>query len=51
VATRGVVVFCEGEGESPLGALTVTMETADVDRLIDWLAPYAERLSGSFRKR
>ncbi len=36
----GVANFCTYEhGESPLGAIVVTVYTDDVRKLIDWLAP------------
>ncbi|WP_069808280.1 RNA-binding domain-containing protein [Vulcanisaeta thermophila] len=35
----GALTFVTEKGESPLGPLTFTVETNDVKRLIDWLAP------------
>ena len=39
VAFAGHVSFCEEMGESPLGPLKVTIECAEPQLLIDWLAP------------
>lgn len=44
VAFVNQVSFCEPEGESPLGPITVTVETEDISKLIDWLAPRAESI-------
>jgi uncharacterized protein len=38
-ASAGHVSFTEAEGESPLGPITVTIQTEDPQQLIDWLAP------------
>ncbi len=38
-ATVGKVSFVGGDQESPLGAIRVTIEYPDPDRVIDWLAP------------
>ncbi len=42
VAFAKHISFCEPEGESPLGTVAVTMESEDIQRLIDWLAPRPE---------
>lgn len=39
VATIRHISFCEPEGESPLGPITVTIESDRPDEIIDWLAP------------
>ena len=36
-AYAGKVSFCESESETPLGAIRVLIEDAEVDRLIEWL--------------
>ena len=51
MATRGVVVLCENEAESPLGAISVGTATPEVGHFIDWIAPSYERHKRSFRKR
>lgn len=38
VATRGKVHFAE-PGESPLGPITVSIQSDDIDAMIDWLTP------------
>jgi uncharacterized protein len=38
-ASAGHVSFSEAEGESPLGPITITIQTEDPQQLIDWLAP------------
>lgn len=35
----GYAVFCLPEGESPLGAIQVTIRASDPKRVLDWLAP------------
>lgn len=40
----GKVVLCEEAQESPLGPIKVSIETNDVDGLIEWLAPKEEFL-------
>ncbi|MCX8204475.1 MAG: hypothetical protein N3H31_02345 [Candidatus Nezhaarchaeota archaeon] len=35
----GYAVFCLPEGESPLGAIQVTIKASDLKRVLDWLAP------------
>jgi hypothetical protein len=40
----GKVVLCEEAQESPLGPITVSIETDDLDGLIEWLAPKEEFL-------
>jgi hypothetical protein len=50
VAARGVVVLCESEAESPLGAITVQVRTPELDRFIDWMAPEVRRRRRSFGK-
>ena len=39
VAFVNHVSFCDVEGESPLGPITVKIECSDPTMLIDWLAP------------
>jgi len=39
VAAVGNISFCEPEGESPLGPITVTVESDRLDKVIDQLAP------------
>jgi len=51
VAAGGVIVFCENEAESPLGPITVRVETTRVEHFIDWIAPDLRRSQHSFRKR
>lgn len=51
MAAGGVVVFCENEAESPLGPITVHVETPEVEHFIDWIAPDLRRPRRSFRKR
>lgn len=43
VAFAGHVSFSEAEGESPLGPIKVTIEAADPNQLVDWLAPRTEK--------
>jgi len=38
-AYAGHAVFCLPEGESPLGAIQVTVEGGDLKKILDWLAP------------
>jgi predicted RNA binding protein with dsRBD fold (UPF0201 family) len=38
VAFVGRVSFCQPEGESPLGPISIEVEAADVSRVIDYLA-------------
>ncbi len=38
-ATRGKISFVGGDQESPLGAIRVTIEHPEPERVIDWLAP------------
>ncbi|MEM4699515.1 MAG: RNA-binding domain-containing protein [Candidatus Nezhaarchaeales archaeon] len=38
----GYAVFCLPEGESPLGAIKVTVKASDIKRVLDWLAPPTE---------
>jgi predicted RNA binding protein with dsRBD fold (UPF0201 family) len=38
-ATVGVVVIVENKEESPLGAIKVTIESDQLDTVIEWLAP------------
>ncbi len=39
----GKISFIDDDRESPLGAITFTIETSDPERLIDWLAPKTSR--------
>ena len=39
-ATAGVVALCTSAIESPLGPITVEIETDTPDRLIEWLSAY-----------
>jgi predicted RNA binding protein with dsRBD fold (UPF0201 family) len=38
-ATVGKVSFVDGDQESPMGAIRVTIEYPEPERVIDWLAP------------
>jgi predicted RNA binding protein with dsRBD fold (UPF0201 family) len=38
VAFVGRVSFCQPEGESPLGPISIEIESADVGRVVDYLA-------------
>jgi len=38
-ATRSKISFVGGDQESPLGAIRVTIEHPEPERVIDWLAP------------
>jgi predicted RNA binding protein with dsRBD fold (UPF0201 family) len=38
-AAAGVVVIVENKEESPLGAIKVTIESDELDTVIEWLAP------------
>lgn len=38
-AAAGIVVIIEEEQESPLGPIRVTLNSQDIDALIDWLVP------------
>lgn len=38
-AYAGKVVICEDPEESPLGPITIAIESGSIDRLIEWLAP------------
>jgi predicted RNA binding protein with dsRBD fold (UPF0201 family) len=51
VAAGGIVVFCESEAESPLGPITVYIETPELEHFIDWIAPDLRGPRRSFRKR
>lgn len=42
-AAVGVVAICGAPEESPLGPIYLTVESDDLDRLVDWLAAYSER--------
>ena len=46
-AEAGIVVIVEHKEESPLGAIKVIIESDELDKVIEWLAPMAYRLSGS----
>jgi len=50
-ATRGSVVLCEEEAESPLGPLRVKLETAAIEELIEWLAPQVSPPERKLRQR
>lgn len=39
-ATAGVVVLCDNAEESPLGPLLLTVESRNLDEVIQWLAAY-----------
>jgi len=41
-ATAGIVVVIEEDQESPLGPIRVTIDSDNLDTLIDWLAPDIE---------
>ncbi|MCH8022698.1 MAG: hypothetical protein IH932_03020, partial [Thaumarchaeota archaeon] len=34
----GTLVLCEDQAESPLGPIEMTIETKNLDSMIDWLA-------------
>ena len=36
-ALAGVAAICEEAGESPLGPIRITLESADIPRIMDWL--------------
>ncbi len=38
-AYAGHVSFVDSDDESPLGAITFTIESENIDEIIDWLAP------------
>jgi predicted RNA binding protein with dsRBD fold (UPF0201 family) len=39
-ATVGKISFCQLEGESPLGAITIKIASPQLESLINWLMPY-----------
>lgn len=39
-AAAGVLVLCDREDESPLGPFYLTLESSDLDRVIEWLTAY-----------
>ena len=39
-ATAGIVVLCSSEAESPLGPMYLTIESRELDAVIDWLTAY-----------
>lgn len=41
-AYEGIIALCGSEGESPMGPLYLTLESPEVDKLIDWLTSYPE---------
>jgi predicted RNA binding protein with dsRBD fold (UPF0201 family) len=43
VAMVNQVSFCAPEGESPLGPITLTLESDNLDEVIDWLAPRTQK--------
>lgn len=49
-ATAGTVALVENKKESPLGAIKVTIESDELDRVIEWLAPKVHKFeSDRFR--
>jgi uncharacterized protein len=42
-AHSGVIALVEDWDESPLGPITVTIDSRDLDRVIDWLVPSMRR--------
>ncbi len=36
-AFEGIIVLCSSEGESALGPIYLTLETRDLDAVLDWL--------------
>jgi predicted RNA binding protein with dsRBD fold (UPF0201 family) len=44
VAYGGHVSFSEAEGESPLGPIKFCIESSDLTKLIDWIAPKTGRI-------
>lgn len=51
VALAGHVSFCQQSGESPLGPITVKIDSEDPKKLINWLAPKPLRRSKPSRRR
>ena len=43
VATVQRISFCAPEGESPLGPITLTVESDRLNEVIDWLAPRTQK--------
>lgn len=41
-AYKGTIALCSNEEESPLGPLYLTLESSELDKLIDWLTTYPE---------
>jgi predicted RNA binding protein with dsRBD fold (UPF0201 family) len=41
-AYEGIVALCSSEEESPMGPLYLTIESPDLDKLIEWLTSYPE---------
>ncbi len=39
-ALEGIIALCSSEEESPLGPLYLTLESPDLDKLIEWLTSY-----------
>ncbi len=39
-ALEGTIALCSSEEESPLGPLNLTLESPDLDELIEWLTHY-----------
>ncbi|MDI1494936.1 MAG: hypothetical protein K8823_242 [Cenarchaeum symbiont of Oopsacas minuta] len=40
-AYAGKVALCDEEDDSPLGAIKITIECSDLERIVDWLTPFA----------
>ena len=51
VAYAGHVSFCQQSGESPLGPITVKINSDDPKKLIDWLAPRPPKRSKSSQRK
>lgn len=41
-AYEGIIALCSIEGESPMGPLYLTIESPELDKLIEWLTFYPE---------
>ncbi|MFQ6124160.1 MAG: RNA-binding domain-containing protein [Candidatus Heimdallarchaeota archaeon] len=39
-AVVGKISFCQPEGESPLGAITIKITSPQLESVVNWLAPY-----------
>lgn len=41
-AYEGIIALCSSEEESPMGPLYLTIESPELDKLIEWLTAYPE---------